>query len=79
MTQVVIQHDWSVVGLGGHVGVFQYQTGSGVMDAGTAIMLGSMHFTIPLPMLAIVGLGCLMVLAALWLIPETKTHEKFTA
>ena len=57
--QVVIEHNWSVIGPGGHYGVFQYQTGPGVLDAETAVTLGPTNFGIPLPIYAIAALACL--------------------
>jgi hypothetical protein len=63
MTQVVIQNNWSVVGPGGHYGVFQYQTGPGWLDAQTAVMLGPTGFQIPLPIFVIVALACVVVVS----------------
>lgn len=60
--EVVIEHNWSVVGPGGHYGVFQYQTGAGLFDAGTAVLLGPHHFQIPAPLFAILAACGLPVL-----------------
>jgi hypothetical protein len=65
MDQIVIEHNWSVIGPGGHYGVLQYQTGPGWFDAQTAVMLGPTNFQIPLPIFAIAALACFAIVL-LW-------------
>jgi hypothetical protein len=55
--EIVIEHNWSVVGPGGHYGIFQYQTGPRPFNASTAVLLGPHHFQIPAPLFAILA-GC---------------------
>ena len=77
---IVIQHNCSVIGPDGHYGVFQYQTGPGVLDAGTAFMLGPTHFQIPLPIFAIATLACVaIVLFLLCIRPGVRRHEIIAA
>src|SRR5258705_10468396 len=59
---IVIEHNWSVIGPGGHYGVFQYQTGPGPFDARTVVTLGPRHFQIPAPLFAVLAVGGLLVL-----------------
>ena len=78
--RISIQHDWSVIGPGGHYGVFQYQTGPGEFDAGTAFMLGPAHFQIPLPIFAIATLACLAIVAFTLCIQfRVRRYETFAA
>jgi hypothetical protein len=63
--QVVIEHNWSVIGPGGHYGVFQYRTGPGPFDADTALLFGPRNADIPLPLYAIMFACAVPVLALL--------------
>ena len=65
MTPVTIEHNWSMIGPGGHYGVFQYHTGPGVLDE-TAVLIGPAHFQIPLPLFAIAVLTC-VIIVLVWL------------
>jgi len=47
MTPVTIEHNWSMIGPGGHYGVFQYHTGPGVLDVQTAVLIGPHIFRFP--------------------------------
>ncbi len=74
MAEVVIQHNWSVTGPGGHYGVLQYQTGPGWLDASTAVMLGPTGFQVPLPIFAILGLAFVLVILAYYVRAFVKRH-----
>ena len=53
--EIVLKHNWCVVGPGGHYGVFQYQTGQGPFDAHTALLLGPRNADIPAPLFALIA------------------------
>jgi hypothetical protein len=63
MGTIVISYNWSVIGADGHYGVFQYQTGPGLFDAHTAVLLGPRNFDIPLPLFVVAGLVFLAIVS----------------
>src|SRR5439155_22077600 len=74
--EVVIKHNRSVIGPGGHYGVFEYQTGPGMLDAHTAVTLGPKNFEIPLPMFAVATFVCVaVVLFGLCIRLRFRNHE----
>ncbi len=51
--QIEIKYNWSVIGPGGHYGLFQYTTGPGSFDAHTALLFGARNADIPAPLFAV--------------------------
>ena len=52
---VVIQHNWTVAGPGGHYGVVEYQTGPGPFDAHAGVLLVPTNFEVSAPLFIVLA------------------------
>jgi len=67
----IINHSWVTTGPGGYYGIFEEQTGHGLLDAHTNVVLGRTMFEIPLPIFAIAILAFVLFVLlpySIWLL-----------
>ena len=67
----IINHQWLTTGPGGYYGIFEEQTGHGLLDAHTTVALGPTIFEIPLPIFAIAILAfvsIVLLMLCIWLL-----------
>src|SRR5438045_3251966 len=55
--QVIIEHNWCIVGPGGSYGLLQCQTGPGPFDAHTALLFGPYNAEFPVPAFLLIVCG----------------------